>query len=222
MAKQVEMTSYSDPSYIPALGAHWLTPLYDPLQRWVMRDEQFKRRLIVQANVQPAQHVLDLGCGTGTLTIQVKRAQPLARVTGLDPDPEVLAMAHAKSVKAGAAINVVQGLADALPYPSNVFDRVLSSLVLHHLTRDQKQSALDEFVRVLKSAGQLHVADFGKPHNVYGRILGSVMQRFETVSDNVRGRLPQLFYGAGLKHVEETARITTLFGTLSLYRAQKP
>jgi SAM-dependent methyltransferase len=70
--------------YIPALSFRWLTPLYDPLLRWGMREKTFKRRLITQANIQPGQRVLDLGCGTGTLTILVKLLYPDANVVGLE------------------------------------------------------------------------------------------------------------------------------------------
>src|SRR5207245_1321984 len=115
-----------------------------------------------------------------------------------------------------------QGVAEALPYHNRVFDRVLTSLVLHHLTLEQKRCALHEVARVLKSGGQLHVADFGKPHNRYGRMVAVIMQRFETVAANVQGQLPMLFREVGLVQIEETARITTVFGTMSLYRAQKP
>jgi len=52
-----------DGQYIPALGRDWLTPLYDPLQRWVMREDQFKRHLVQQAQIKPGHRVLDLGTG---------------------------------------------------------------------------------------------------------------------------------------------------------------
>jgi ubiquinone/menaquinone biosynthesis C-methylase UbiE len=79
--------------YIPALSFSWLTPLYDPLLKWGMREETFKRNLIEQAGIQNGHQALDLGCGTGTLTIMLKQAVPGALVTGLDGDPEVLSIA---------------------------------------------------------------------------------------------------------------------------------
>ena len=84
--------------YIPALSFKWLTPLYDPLLKWVMREETFKRKLVQQANIQPRMKVLDLGCGTGTLTLMLKLAHPTAEVTGVDGDPQVLEIAREKSL----------------------------------------------------------------------------------------------------------------------------
>jgi hypothetical protein len=47
--------------YIPALKYDWLTPLYDPLIRWTLRESTFKRRLLQQARVEKGHRVLDLG-----------------------------------------------------------------------------------------------------------------------------------------------------------------
>lgn len=107
-------------NYIPALRFAWLTSLYDPLIRWTMREAVFKPRLIDQAHIQPGHHVLDLGCGTATLTILIKERHPDAYVIGLDGDPRVLALAKTKLVDAGVTIPLDQGLAFALPYQNRV------------------------------------------------------------------------------------------------------
>lgn len=73
--------------YIPALSFRWLTPLYDPLLKWGMREETFKRRLIERMGLQPNQRALDLGCGTGTLTIMLKQYAPEAQIVGMDGAP---------------------------------------------------------------------------------------------------------------------------------------
>jgi precorrin-6B methylase 2 len=75
-----------EPKYIPALSWKVLTPFYDTFFKLTMQEESFKRRLIEQAQIRPGQRVLDLGCGTGTLTVMVKQAQPNSEVTGLDGD----------------------------------------------------------------------------------------------------------------------------------------
>ena len=208
--------------YIPALGRDWLTPLYDPLQRWVMREDQFKRDLIRQAKIGPGHRVLDLGCGTATLTILIKQTHPQSEVVGLDGDPKVLAIARAKAAKAGVAITLDHGMAFQMPYPDQAFDRVLSSLVLHHLTTENKQRALRDVVRILRPSGELHIVDFGKPHTAWARLISRTLHRFEEVEDNLKGLLPGMFRQAGLDRVAETARYGTVFGTLSLYQGQKP
>ena len=86
---------------IPALNYRWLTFIYDPLLRSVMREAKFKSHLVQQAKLRSGMRVLDLGCGTGTLTIHAKQAAPGADVTGLDVDPQVLQIAQNKAAKAG-------------------------------------------------------------------------------------------------------------------------
>jgi SAM-dependent methyltransferase len=208
--------------YIPALSFTWLTPLYDPLLRWGMREETFKRRLITQANIQPGQRVLDLGCGTGTLTILVKLLYPDANVVGLDGDPQVLEIANSKAVKAGVEITLNQGMAYRLPYPDSSFDRVLSSLAVHHLAREDKQRMMVEIDRCLRPAGELHIVDFGKPRGVYGTLASHIIRRMERADDNIAGLLPGMMRAAGFSNVGEQGHLTTIFGTLSLYQGSKP
>jgi len=208
--------------YIPALGRDWLTPLYDPLQRWVMREERFKRALEEQAQIAPGHRVLDLGCGTATLTILIKQRHPNAEVVGLDGDPKILEIARAKAANFGVNITLDQGMASELPYPDSTFDRVLSSLMLHHLTTENKQRTLRETFRVLRPGGELYIADFGKPHGAYAHLMSAIMQRFEEAGDNFRGLLPEMIRRAGFGQVEERASFMTVFGTLALNRARKP
>jgi len=208
--------------YFPALGHKRLTRLYDPLLRVFANEETFKRRLIEQARIQSGQRVLDLGCGTATLTIMIKQAQPGAEVVGIDGDPQVLDIGRAKAVMAGVDIALDHGMAFQLPYPDQSIDRVLSSLVMHHLTTENKRRAVQEVFRVLRPGGALHIADFGKPHNLYTRLVSVLTQRLERAADNVQGRLPAMFHEVGFEPVEETVRYTTIFGTLALYGAGKP
>ncbi len=205
--------------YIPALRFKWLTPLYDPLLKWGMREETFKRRLIQSANIQPQMKVLDLGCGTGTLTIMLRQAHPDANITGLDGDPQVLERARAKSH--GMDIQWDEGLASSLPYPDSAFDRVVTSLVIHHLTIDDKRRAFKEIYRVLKPHGELHVLDFGAPHSSLTKIMATYMRRLEEVADNFDGLIPQFVTEAGFTGVKEAQHFVTIFGSLSLWQAMK-
>lgn len=205
--------------YIPALSFRWLTPLYDPVLKWVMREETFKRRLIQQANIQPDMNVLDLGCGTGTLTIMLKRAHPEANITGMDGDPDVLAIARNKS--RGTNIQWDEGLASSLPYPDSVFDRVVTSLVTHHLITDDKRRAFKEIYRVLKPNGELYVLDFGAPHSSLTRFMTRYMRRLEETADNFDGLIPSFVAEAGFGGVEEAENFVNIFGPLSVIKAKK-
>jgi ubiquinone/menaquinone biosynthesis C-methylase UbiE len=209
-------------TYIPALGHDWLTPFYDALMRLFMQEEAFKRQLIGQAGISPGQRVLDLGCGTATLTILIKQAYPGAEVTGLDGDPRVLAIGRAKAAKAGVDLRLDEGMAFALPYPDGSFERALSSLVIHHLGSADKRLTMKEVLRVLTPGGEFHIADFGPPRTAWARLTGQLMAHFEAVGDNYTGLLPAMLREAGFEKVEETGFFNTIFGTLTLLRARKP
>jgi ubiquinone/menaquinone biosynthesis C-methylase UbiE len=210
--------------YIPALSYRWLTPLYDPVVALTTRERAFKAALIEQANLQPGQRVLDLACGTATLTIAAKNAQPQAAITGLDGDPEILERARAKAQAAGVELPFDQALSHAMPYGDGTFDVVLSSLFFHHIDRASKLATLREVHRVLKPAGQLHIADWGKTANPPMRALFYLIQLldgFKTTTDNVKGVLPEFMRQCGFADAAETRRFATPLGTISLYRATK-
>ncbi len=208
--------------YIPALSFNRLTPLFDPAIRWSMRELELKRRLIKQARIEPDHRVLDLGCGTATLTILIKQTHPTADVVGLDGDRQILAMAEAKAEKAGVNLTLDHGLAFELPYPDQSFERVVSSLVIHHLATENKRRTFQEVYRVLRPGGELHLLDFGRPYNLYTSITALLIRRLENAADNVQGLLPEMMRAAGFDQVGVHQRFTALFGPLALYRAWRP
>ncbi len=212
----------NSPRYIPAFHFHWLTRWYDPIMRRLFPESRIKTALIAQARIQPDQDVLDVGCGTGTLTLMIKQIQPDAGVNGLDMDPQILDIARRKAEQTGVTIVLQQGTATCLPYPDESFDHVFASLMLHHLTRQDKQQALREAFRVLKPGGELHIADFGKPHDLAMWLISLVMRWAEEVHDNILGLLPVFIADAGFHPVEETTRYRTVVGAIALYRACKP
>lgn len=210
--------------YIPALAYRWLTPLYDPVVRWTTREKTFKAALLAQAELHPGDRVLDLACGTATLTIAAKQRYPTAMIVGLDGDAEILERARAKAREAGVALHFEQARAQTIPFPDKSLDVVLSSLFFHHLTRESKLAVLREVLRVLKPGGELHVADWGRAANPLMRALFFLVQLldgFATTADNVAGKLPELMREAGFSDVSEQRRFATPLGTISLYGAIK-
>ncbi len=212
-------------TYTPALGFRWLTRFYDPLLRMTLKEDKFKTLLATQAWIRPGHRVLDLGCGTGTLTVMLKQACPAATIVGLDADAETLEIARRKAAEAGIEMELHEGMASEPPFEAKSFDRVLSSLLFHHLSTEDKRRTLARVRELLRPAGELHIADWGKAQNLVMRLafLGvQLLDGFETTSDNVQGRLETLMSEAGFTSVSETHREMTIFGTLSLYRAINP
>jgi SAM-dependent methyltransferase len=211
--------------YIPALGHHWLTGLYDPVVALTTRERSFKSGLLKQLDPVAGQHVLDLGCGSGTLALMLLVATPGLRVTGVDGDPAMLAQARRKAARAGQTAQLDQALAQQLPYADGEFDAVVSSLFFHHLDRSTKIAAMREAFRVLKPGGSFNVADWGRAANPLMRLAFhgiQLLDGYPTTADNVAGRLPEFMGEAGFSVAQETDRYSTMFGTMSLYRAIKP
>ena len=128
----------SGKTYLPAAGHDWLLPLYDPFVKLV-GGEAARRTLLDQATIQPSFRILDIGCGTGTLALLIKKLHLAVDVVGLDPDPKALARAKRKAERAGISMRLDQGFADELPYKNASFDRVFSTFMFHHVPMDKKQ-----------------------------------------------------------------------------------
>ena len=212
--------SNTNEEYIPALSYRFLTPFYDFIQKYIVRDIRYKSLLIEQADIQPGHRILDLGCGTGTLAIMAKQAEPAAEVAGLDADPDMLKVARYKSARLNAPVKFDVGMTFDLPYPDESLDRVLSSIMIHHLKTPDKKRTAREVFRVLKPGGQLHIVDFGKPYTWYGKILGPFLHKFEEANDNIEGSLPQFFGEPGLK-TEIVGNFWTFFGDLAFLKGEK-
>jgi ubiquinone/menaquinone biosynthesis C-methylase UbiE len=209
---------------VPALGVDWLTPFYDAVA-WLMGERAILRQLVEQARIAPGHDVLDLGCGTGVLIALVKTTCPGARVVGLDVDFRILAIARAKLARAGLDVALHRASATAPPFRPGSFDRVLTTLVLHHLTTAEKGAVFAAVRALLRPGGELHVADWGPPQNALMRAASRVVAWFDgadRVAANLRGELPALAAAAGLVDVEETGRRMTPFGTLVFLRAAAP
>ncbi len=210
--------------YIPALRFKWLTPLYDFLIGITMPEMKIKHHLVETASINEDSAVLDFGCGTGTLTILVKESCPGAKVTGIDIDVQILNKAIHKAREKKMDILFLNYDGEKFPFQDSSFNRVVSSLVFHHLDTDTKQKVLAEIYRVLNEGGQLYIADFGRSKSwiqrtVFNMIRG--LDGFKSTDANAKGLLPKLISDAGFENAGIKKRFKTMFGEVQIISAEK-
>ncbi len=143
---------------------HWAW-LYD-IVVWIMswgQDRALRQWTVKLAALQPGEAVLDVGCGTGDLTLAAKARVGAGRVIGLDAAAEMIAVARRKAARRRVDVDFRVGLVEATGLPAHSCDVVLSSLMLHHLPGDLKRAGLVECRRVLKPGGRLVAVDFVRP-----------------------------------------------------------
>jgi len=219
-AKQRRSATMEEPrtTYLPGMGHDWLLPLYDPLQK-LLAFEAVHRQLVDQADIRPNHRVIEIGCGTGNLSILTKRLHPQAEVVGLDPDPKALARARRKAEREALSVQLDRAFAEELPYPDASFDRVFSAFMFHHLEPDEKEKTLQEARRVLKPSGSLHLLDFGGAKVQSDGFIARLQHRSERLRDNFGDRIPTLMREAGFADPTEVAHRITIFGRVTYYRA---
>lgn len=203
-------------TFVPAMGHDRLLPLYDMIQR-LAGIPGMHSALVDAADLRAGLRVLDIGCGTGNLVVAVRRRYPDVEVVGLDPDVRALDRAHRKAARAGLAVRLDQGYAQEMPYADGAFDRVLSSLMFHHLGQAAKEGMLAEVRRVLRPGGLLVLADFEGSTAGHG-VLARRMARRAWMRDDLDA-IPRLMAAAGLREPAEIGRPHTRMGQVGLFRA---
>jgi ubiquinone/menaquinone biosynthesis C-methylase UbiE len=206
--------------YIPAFGKDALLPFYDLLTR-VLGMGRFYDELVAQAELADGLRVLEIGCGTGNVTVRAKRAAPGTDMIGLDPDPLALSRAQRKA-RGLAGIRFERGYAQELPFADGEFDRALSSMMLHHLDEDVKAAALAEVHRVLRPGGRLHIVDIGGHTTAHHGLAALWMKDNPHAAGNLGDAIPRLLRSVGFECTEVGSRRHRLIGQLTFYRATRP
>jgi SAM-dependent methyltransferase len=98
---------------------------------------------------------LEVGCSIGVKLIALAERFDGTEVCGVDPEGPALAVARALAAQSGHAIELAQGVGEALPYPDRHFDLVLCHTVIEHVA--DVDACIAEMARVLKPGGLLHL-----------------------------------------------------------------
>ena len=214
--------------FVPALRYKWATGLYDQVIERFTRGKSLRRLSVAAAVPQAGETILDLGCGTGDLTVALAESQPDANITGYDIDPAILAIARAKleSRNLSASVKLREISVDEpalLPiHDIGRFDCVVSSLVFHHLTHDQKQKALKSVKALLRPGGRFVLIDWGPGTSWLMKAAFWQVRMFDgmaVTADNALGTLPALMDTAGFSKITASPMLNTIFGTVWLYHA---
>ncbi len=127
---------------------------------------------VVEAvGLAPGMDVLDLACGAGNATIPAARSG--ARVTGLDFQPDLLAIARERAADAMVEVEWVEGDAQELPFADASFDRVISTFG-HMFAPDHERTAA-EMKRVRRPDGAIGICCW-TPQGSIGRMFATMAQ----------------------------------------------
>jgi ubiquinone/menaquinone biosynthesis C-methylase UbiE len=173
-----------------------------------------------QALLKPGESILDVGCGTGAVTIPAKmKVGNKGSAVGIDPAPEMIAVARQKVQQAGLDIDFRVAAIESLPFSDATFDAVTSSLMMHHLTDRLRVQGLAEIRRTLKPGGRILIADMRRPTGSgFKKFFTSVILHHGHVVEFGLQDLPKLLKEAGFEDIEQ---LDTHFLTIGFVRAKK-
>lgn len=152
--------------------------------------------LVDAAELTPGERVLDLACGTGLIAREAAaRVGSGGRVTGLDINAGMLAVARAMSLDLGTTINWIQGSATAIELPDAMFDIILCQQGLQFFP--DQTAALREMLRVLVPGGRVALSVWKSP-SPYNDAIGDALE-------HLAGPEPAARYRAGRRDILPSA-----------------
>lgn len=212
--------------FVPAAGRAWATRFYDTAIATLARERLLRGGVTeaVRSSVERVEspRILELGCGTGSLSLALAESLRRASITGADLDPAALAIARRKS--GSDRVEWLEGNVIEHPPAPESWDCVVLSLVLHHLRPSDQPIAIARALEALKPGGSLHVVDFAPPENLVARLGWPILQRIDGVENTSpmgNGELPGMIDRAGFQDRKLMQRYNTIFGTNEQYRATR-
>jgi len=182
------------------ISLDYLADQYDKLT--FTERSRFRRKQAAMIELKEGESVLDVGCGTGSLSIPAKLAVgDTGRVSGIDIAPKMIRKAKEKAARYGLKIDFQPASVTGLPFADEQFDVVVSSLMFHHLPIPIKKEGLREIHRVMKRNGRFFLADFGAPHVITAPLMFLLLIWLGSTRYQLLGKLPGLIREAGFRDV---------------------
>ena len=187
------------------ISLNYLSNYYDlitPAEKSRFRQEQIKL-----AKPKEGEKALDVGCGTGPLSILAKLAVgETGRVAGIDIATKMISQCKKKIQRNNLDIDFQVASIDSIPFPDKEFDMVLSSMMFHHLPLEIKKTGLKEIIRVLKEEGRFFLCDFCAPHYITLPLMYLMFIWIRSTRYQLFGKLPQLMKETGFREVNLVKR----------------
>lgn len=190
-------------TFLPAAHFDVLTPCYDPFARLLFG--RIYRDIAKTIHPKTGQKILDIGCGSGLLIQALKQVEPEMDITGIDIDPQILVIETRKFRRKAIDAKLIQGSATNIPLQEK-FDVIVSTLMIHHLQKEQKIAMLREARRLLKPDGAFYLFDFGPPRTVFEKFTAKILRFFEPIDDGITGRYRDYLHQAGFKKIHTLLR----------------
>jgi demethylmenaquinone methyltransferase/2-methoxy-6-polyprenyl-1,4-benzoquinol methylase/phosphoethanolamine N-methyltransferase len=161
-------------------------------------ERRYHRLVIQQLALRGSERILDIGCGTGTLTRDIAAAladKKNSLCTGLDAAEKMIAAAK-KKASGIPNIHFDAAIAERLPYENGSFDAAVSTFFFHHIHFELKKKVLAETARILKPGGRFIIVDVDVPTTWFGALCahsGHWLFQQNEIAENSAGKLREAF-----------------------------
>lgn len=196
----------------------WLSPLMT-----FGHEKRMGQNALKLMSIKGNETILDVGCGTGSLTIEAGRrlsAEKGGRIVGIDAAVKMIRLAR-KKAQGLDQVRYDVAAAERMTYEDAIFDVAMSTFFFHHIDMELKITALNEIWRVLKKGGKAIIVDVDVPTSLFGKLCawsGYVLFQQEEIRENIEGKFREAMR---LSRFEEFTVVSTHLGYISTFVLQK-
>ncbi|MEN6307636.1 MAG: class I SAM-dependent methyltransferase [Anaerohalosphaeraceae bacterium] len=187
-------------------------------------ESKMRAEAIACLDIQPGYRILDAGCGTGRMTLEIaKLLKEPGYIVGIDAAEKMIQVAQSHLAGSGQKMTCrfQAAVAERLPFENESFHLYFSSMFFHHLPMDLKAEAMKEAWRVLRPGGVLVTIDIDRPDNFLAKTVvyaGYLLLIQKAIKENMDGVLPCIMSDAGFIDITQVRK---KLGIIAMYRAVK-